>query len=101
VRNNLDLKLWQSSTLFCGVDEVGRGALAGPVVAAAVIHLHEKLVFAFVQNNVNLFLVRFMNPLRNEGLYLFQSLSLRRTQDYYVVTSPEALFNVGQFMLIG
>jgi len=37
LRNNLDLSLWQSNTLFCGVDEVGRGALAGPVVAAAVI----------------------------------------------------------------
>jgi len=37
VKNNLDRELWQSSTLFCGVDEVGRGALAGPVVAAAVI----------------------------------------------------------------
>ena len=37
MRNNLDLTLWRSSTLFCGVDEVGRGALAGPVVAAAVI----------------------------------------------------------------
>jgi ribonuclease HII len=37
VRNNPDRELWQSSTLFCGVDEVGRGALAGPVVAAAVI----------------------------------------------------------------
>ena len=37
MRENLDLKLWRSSTLFCGVDEVGRGALAGPVVAAAVI----------------------------------------------------------------
>ena len=37
MKDNLDLKLWQSSTLFCGVDEVGRGALAGPVVAAAVI----------------------------------------------------------------
>jgi len=37
VRDNLDLTLWQSNTLFCGVDEVGRGALAGPVVAAAVI----------------------------------------------------------------
>lgn len=37
MRNNLDRELWQSSTLFCGVDEVGRGALAGPVVAAAVI----------------------------------------------------------------
>lgn len=37
MRNNLDRELWLSSTLFCGVDEVGRGALAGPVVAAAVI----------------------------------------------------------------
>jgi len=37
VKYNLDRKLWQSSALFCGVDEVGRGALAGPVVAAAVI----------------------------------------------------------------
>jgi len=37
VRHNLDRDLWRSNTLFCGVDEVGRGALAGPVVAAAVI----------------------------------------------------------------
>lgn len=37
MKHNLDHALWQSSTLFCGVDEVGRGALAGPVVAAAVI----------------------------------------------------------------
>ncbi len=37
MKGNLDRELWQSSTLFCGVDEVGRGALAGPVVAAAVI----------------------------------------------------------------
>ncbi len=37
MKRNLDHALWQSSTLFCGVDEVGRGSLAGPVVAAAVI----------------------------------------------------------------
>lgn len=28
---------WQAQKLVCGVDEVGRGCLAGPVVAAAVI----------------------------------------------------------------
>lgn len=28
---------WQTGKLVCGVDEVGRGCLAGPVVAAAVI----------------------------------------------------------------
>ncbi|MGQ9678278.1 MAG: ribonuclease HII [bacterium] len=34
---NLDRKLWRNNHLVCGVDEVGRGALAGPVVAAAVV----------------------------------------------------------------
>lgn len=34
---NLDRKLVKNSALVCGVDEVGRGAIAGPVVAAAVI----------------------------------------------------------------
>lgn len=35
--SNLDRWLWQSNAVICGVDEVGRGALAGPVVAAAVV----------------------------------------------------------------
>jgi ribonuclease HII len=34
---NLDCKLVKNNALVCGVDEVGRGAIAGPVVAAAVI----------------------------------------------------------------
>jgi len=34
---NLDRNLWKNNTLVCGVDEVGRGAIAGPLVAAAVI----------------------------------------------------------------
>ncbi len=37
MRENLDRTLWKAEALFCGVDEVGRGALAGPVVAAAVV----------------------------------------------------------------
>ena len=37
MRPNLDRKLWKGNLTFCGVDEVGRGSLAGPVVAAAVI----------------------------------------------------------------
>ena len=37
MRPNLDRKLWKDNLTFCGVDEVGRGSLAGPVVAAAII----------------------------------------------------------------
>ncbi|MEO0074531.1 MAG: ribonuclease HII [candidate division WOR-3 bacterium] len=37
MRAKPDLLFWQKKVVFCGVDEVGRGALAGPVVAAAVI----------------------------------------------------------------
>jgi ribonuclease HII len=37
LKTNLDRSLWNRSALFCGVDEAGRGALAGPVVAAAVV----------------------------------------------------------------
>ncbi len=29
--------LWESASMICGVDEAGRGPLAGPVVAAAVV----------------------------------------------------------------
>lgn len=32
-----DFELWKQGAIFCGIDEVGRGALAGPVIAAAVI----------------------------------------------------------------
>jgi ribonuclease HII len=30
-------KYWVNNTLVAGVDEVGRGCLAGPVVAAAIV----------------------------------------------------------------
>ncbi|MCX8014419.1 MAG: ribonuclease HII [candidate division WOR-3 bacterium] len=37
MRAKPDWELWKQKIVFCGVDEVGRGALAGPVVAAAVV----------------------------------------------------------------
>ena len=33
----LDQTYWERDTFVCGVDEVGRGSLAGPVTAAAVV----------------------------------------------------------------
>lgn len=37
MRNPLDRRLWRQYSRLCGIDEAGRGPLAGPVVAAAVI----------------------------------------------------------------
>lgn len=32
-----EISFWQKNQLICGIDEVGRGCLAGPIVTAAVI----------------------------------------------------------------
>lgn len=37
VRNSFEKSSWRGNRLICGIDEVGRGCLAGPVVTAAVI----------------------------------------------------------------
>lgn len=36
-KNQFEKSAWLTETIICGVDEVGRGCLAGPVVTAAVI----------------------------------------------------------------
>lgn len=36
-KNSYESAAWQEQKLVCGIDEVGRGCLAGPVVTAAVI----------------------------------------------------------------
>jgi ribonuclease HII len=41
-KNHFELKNWQENRLVCGIDEVGRGCLAGPVVTAAAILLPNK-----------------------------------------------------------
>jgi len=44
LRENIDPDLRPADTPLCGVDEVGRGALAGPVVAAAVVMPPELMI---------------------------------------------------------
>ncbi len=34
---NLETSFWDNNSLVCGIDEVGRGAFAGPLVAAGVV----------------------------------------------------------------
>lgn len=36
-KNHYELLAWENNELVCGIDEVGRGCLAGPLVTAAVI----------------------------------------------------------------
>ncbi len=36
-KNSFELDAWERESVVCGVDEVGRGCLAGPLVSAAVI----------------------------------------------------------------
>ncbi|MBI5059133.1 ribonuclease HII [candidate division KSB1 bacterium] len=43
----MELNLFRSGvTCFCGVDEAGRGPLAGPVVAAAVVFVDDELIWS-------------------------------------------------------
>jgi ribonuclease HII len=58
----LDLGLWQPMGLVAGVDEAGRGPLAGPVVAAAVI-LDDQHTIAGVNDSKKL------TPKRREQLF--------------------------------
>lgn len=37
IKNQYEKEAWTASQVVCGIDEVGRGCLAGPVVTAAVI----------------------------------------------------------------
>ena len=37
IKNSYEHAAWSSETLVCGIDEVGRGCLAGPLITAAVI----------------------------------------------------------------
>lgn len=42
-KDYFEKQAWESQKLVCGIDEVGRGCLAGPVVVASVIlHPHKK-----------------------------------------------------------
>ncbi len=41
-KNYFEHSAWAENALVCGIDEVGRGCLAGPVVVAAVILHHKK-----------------------------------------------------------
>ncbi|MFO7295601.1 MAG: ribonuclease HII [Clostridia bacterium] len=65
-----DIKFWDMGyTLVGGVDEVGRGPLAGPVVAACVILPKEVLIEGIVDSSFVIRDSKRLSPLRRERLY--------------------------------
>ena len=54
--------VWDSTGLVAGVDEAGRGPLAGPVVAAAVILDHHNPILGLADSKT-------LSPLRREKLF--------------------------------
>jgi len=49
-KSTFEREAWRQHTFVCGVDEVGRGCLAGPVVTAAVI-LESKKTFILLKDS--------------------------------------------------
>lgn len=65
-----DVKFWDMGyTLVGGVDEVGRGPLAGPVVAACVILPREALIDGILDPSSGIRDSKRLSPLRREKLY--------------------------------
>ncbi len=71
-------KLWQNNALVCGIDEVGRGCLAGPVVAAAAI-LHPNSYHPLLKDSKVL-----------NGKQLLEAYQWLLNHSFYAVTSNNA-----------
>ena len=77
-------KEYDNYTYICGIDEVGRGPLAGPVVAAAVILPKDAIFYismilrSFRQQNVkNCMMLSWKKRCRSESEWLDRSGSMR------------------------
>lgn len=65
-----DIKFWDMGYMLVGgVDEVGRGPLAGPVVAACVILPKETLIEGIVDSSFTIRDSKRLSPARRERLY--------------------------------
>lgn len=85
--------LWQRPGLLAGVDEAGRGPLAGPVVAAAVILDDARRIKGLADSKV-------LSPARRERLYdLIRAQALCVAVGQASVDEIDAL-NIGQATLL-
>jgi len=72
-------EVWTSGGLACGIDEVGRGCIAGPVVAAAVIFDSKHVPHEKIKDS------KMLTPKKREELYDF---ILEEALDYGIGLVP-------------
>lgn len=76
---DFEKEVWAAKGLACGIDEVGRGCIAGPVVAAAVIFDSEHSPHEKIKDS------KMLTPKKREELYDF---ILEEAQDYGIGLVP-------------
>ncbi|HNX03009.1 MAG TPA: ribonuclease HII [Candidatus Cloacimonas sp.] len=89
-----DLEFYKANGVFTGIDEAGRGALAGPVVVAAVVLDYEKMIEGINDSKL-------LTPKKRAQLY---PLIVENALDYSIVEiSPAYIdeFNILQATLLG
>jgi ribonuclease HII len=82
----IERELWKAGGLVCGLDEVGRGCLAGPVITAAVI-LHPKATFALLKDSKVLTApqrVRAAKWIKQHSWYAYGIVSHREIDEYNI-----------------
>lgn len=76
---NFEKEVWAAKGLACGIDEVGRGCIAGPVVAAAVVFGPDHSPHEKIKDS------KMLTPKKREELYDF---ILEEAQDYGIGLVP-------------
>lgn len=92
-KNHFEKKAWAQNTFVCGIDEVGRGSLAGPLVVAAAI-IPQKCNYPLLKDSKKL----------SEKKRCEAALWIKK-QCWYTITftSPEIIdrYNIYQATLMG
>ncbi|MFA5260545.1 MAG: ribonuclease HII [Candidatus Omnitrophota bacterium] len=81
---NFEKEVWAVKGLACGIDEVGRGCIAGPVVAAAVVFDPEHSPHEKIKDS------KMLTPKKREELYDF---ILEEAQDYGIGLVPASVID--------
>lgn len=90
-KSDSELYVWRQGQLLCGVDEVGRGCLAGPVIVAAVV-LHPHAIFDLLKDSKLLAVqqrVRAARWIREHSWYAYGVASNREIDQYNIYRATQ------------